>query len=387
MASSRPFAVIVLFSWITVGSLQPGSAAQSHTNVPLAQELQRVLDTAISSTGGTGVSAAVLMQDGALWKGAAGFSNPHDSVPIRPDMLFTICSIGKNYVAALALQLVDEGKISLDDPVGKWLADINNVDRAITVRQLLSHTSGIFDYVKHPQSPYALPVESIEHTKIWSVEEILGGLVAEPYYAPGEGWRYSTTNYLILRLILEEVTGSTLSEMLEARVLSPLDLRGTVPVDGAERIPATFEVAHHWYDVDEDGQLDDLSKNSRNWYTIVPHLIYATAEDVARWSQALFSSEMLQQHTRDEMVAFYRPTPDEPWSGYGLGIGEFPPEMVSGETAWGHAGRDFGWTAVMLYFPRLQVHMAVLMNDNNMDCFFSVIDGLLKVIQANIDSK
>jgi D-alanyl-D-alanine carboxypeptidase len=342
---------------------------------------------AISSRGGTGVSAAVLIRGGALWKGAAGFSNPTDSTPIHPDMLFTICSIGKNYVAALTLQLVDEGEISLDDPIGKWVAGLNNVDRAITVRQLLSHTSGIFDYVKHPQSPYALPAALIEPTRIWSAEEILDNLVAEPYFAPGEGWKYSTTNYLILRLILEEVTGSTLSEMLEARILSRLDLRDTVPVDGAESIPDRFEIAHHWYDIDEDGQLDDLSEQSRNWYTIVPHLIYATAEDVARWSQALFFSEMLQKDTRDEMVAFYRPTPDEPFSGYGLGLGEFPPEMVSGETAWGHPGRDFGWTAVMVYFPRLEAHMAVLTNDNNMDCFFDVVKGLLNVIQANSDSK
>jgi D-alanyl-D-alanine carboxypeptidase len=376
-------AAIVGLVWLAFGLTSQAQAAQTDEAIPYAPDLQRVLESAISSTGGTGMAAAVALEPRGFWKGATGMSNPLDSTRIHPDLLFAPCSIGKTYVAALTLQLVDEGRLSLDDPVGTWIPAHRHVDSSITVRQLLNHTSGLADYVKHPRSPYALPVSSLDDTRVWTAEEILRDLLAEPHFAPGDGWRYSTTNYLLLRLMLERLTGSSLSELVETRLLTPLGLRGTVPIDGAEPLPDGFEIAHNWYDVDGDGRLDDLSLRSRNWYSIVPHLVYATAGDLARWSRALFSSDMLTDRTRRQMIDFHRPTPDEPFSGYGLGVGELPAEMVSGETAWGHPGRDFGWTAAMLYFPRLRVHMAVALNDNNLDCLFATVDGLLNVIQAN----
>ena len=82
------------------------------------------------------------------------------------------------------------------------------------------------------------------------------------------------------------------------------------------------------------------------------------------------------------MLEFHRPTPDEPYSGYGLGVGEFLSEMVGGELAWGHGGNDFGWTAVMVYFPRLGIHIAVLLNDNNLETLFFVIEGFIGVART-----
>jgi D-alanyl-D-alanine carboxypeptidase len=386
MAFKSKFYLLFLFLLLIHSTrLSFTQTAQNFQELPYGQELQRVLDDGIQTANGTGVSAAVITKEDRTWGGSAGMSNAVESERINSDMLFVICSIGKNYVASLTLKLVEEGLLSLEDPIQKWLPNYPNINNTIRIHQLLNHTSGIFDYVKHPRSPYQKPYSSIEFTRLWETETILKELVAEPYFQPGEDWHYSTTNYLLLRMIIEKVGGTDLSEMLRTRFFTPLALKNTVAVDRIEPVPQKFKVAHKWFDTDGDDALNDLSRQSRNWHSIVPHLIYSNASDLARWSQSLFQGKVLKPNTLEKMLEFHRPTPDEPYSGYGLGAGEFPRELFEGEQAWGHAGRDYGWTAVMVYFPRLETSIAVLINDNNMDCLFYVGRGLLKVIKKDLE--
>ncbi|UCG58774.1 MAG: beta-lactamase family protein, partial [Phycisphaerales bacterium] len=107
---------------------------------PIETHLQKVLDEGIRKYEARGVSAAVIFPDGKVWTGTSGIS--HGTVPIEPDMLFAIGSITKTFVAALTLQLVEEGILSLDDPLSKWLPAYPHVDSTATLRQLLNHTSG-----------------------------------------------------------------------------------------------------------------------------------------------------------------------------------------------------------------------------------------------------
>ena len=109
---------------------------------PIEDRLQQVLDHGIRKYEARGVSAAVIFPDGKIWTGTSGIS--HGTVPIEPDMLFMIGSITKNVVAALTLQLVEEGLLSLDDPLSKWLPEYPHVDSTASLRQLLNHTSGIY---------------------------------------------------------------------------------------------------------------------------------------------------------------------------------------------------------------------------------------------------
>jgi D-alanyl-D-alanine carboxypeptidase len=173
------------------GPDRPPSAA-APTELPYARGLARALNLSVRVTGGTGASASVIVAEQGAWSGASGISEP--DVPVTPDMLFDMASVGKNYLAALVLQLVEEGKLGLDDPLYRWLPDYAHIDRAITVRQLLNHTSGVHDFVEHPQSPYWMPFDAIEFGTASSPEEVVSTLVGEPYFAPGDGFRYSTTN-------------------------------------------------------------------------------------------------------------------------------------------------------------------------------------------------
>lgn len=369
--------------WI-VGFISCSQKPPVFPEVPFSDMLQDVIDSKLEDYDGTGVSVAVVIPGYKTWCGVSGMSDSSTSEPVQPDMLFGIASIGKNYVAALVLQLAEEGQLSLEDPVNKWLPSFPNIENTITVRQLLNHTSGIFDFVKHPKSPYATSFESLDFSKLWTTKEVITKLVSEPYFPPGEGWHYSTTNYILLRMIVERVTQSELSNELRKRFLNPLNLNHTVFIEGNGPFPEDIKVAHNWFDVDGDGNLEDISGKPKEWLSIVPHLTYATAEDLARWSDALFRAKVLSQSSLDQMLDFHRPTPREPYSGYGLGVWEWKRELLGGVQAWGHGGWGFGWIAALIYFPENTVSIAILMNDNNEKCMISIGTSLWDTIKSNL---
>ncbi|HEX9975575.1 MAG TPA: serine hydrolase domain-containing protein, partial [bacterium] len=122
------------------------------TGQAIQEALQAAMDESIENSGAIGVSAAVIFPDGKMWQGASGIS--HEGVPITTDMLFDIASIQKNFQAALALKLVEEGLIALDDPLEKWFPPYPNINGKITVRQVLNLTSGIDNFVEDPKSPF-----------------------------------------------------------------------------------------------------------------------------------------------------------------------------------------------------------------------------------------
>jgi len=303
-------------------------------------------------------------------------------------MLFNIASIGKNFVAILVCQLAQEGRLSLDDPLSKWLPDYPNIDKAITIRQLLNHTSGIFDWVRHPQSPYARPFHTIVFDEVSSPEEVVTRLVSEPYFPPGGGYHYSSTNYTLLGMIVREATGSTVAEEIRERFLKPLQLNHTFVLDAETRVPETMRVAHAWWDVGGDGTPDDVTSRPTTWIaTRSPALMYSTAEDLARWSQALYGGQVLNRTSLEQVLAFHRPTPTAPGgplaTGYGLGTQEF---RSGGVEMWGHLGWQVGYTSSMLYVPKRSASIVVLINDNNMMLINVAAIGLLTVMEYHFDT-
>jgi D-alanyl-D-alanine carboxypeptidase len=372
-------ALLWIFGFISFSQKSP-----VFPEIPFSDLLQDVIDSELESNNGTGVSVAVVIPGYKTWCGISGMSDPSASQTVQSDMLFGIASIGKNYVAALVLQLAEEGQLNLEDTVDNWLPSFPNIENTITVRQLLNHTSGIFDFVKHPKSPYAISFESLDFSKSWTTEEVIKELVSEPYFPPGEGWHYSTTNYTLLRMIVERITQSELSFELRKRFLNPLNLDHTVFIDANDPFPEDLKIAHNWFDVDGDGNLEDISDKPKEWLSIVPHLTYATAEDLARWSDALFRTRVISESSLDLMLDFHRPTPGEPCSGYGLGVWEWKNELLNGVQAWGHGGWGFGWIAALIYFPENKISMAILMNDNNERCLISIGTSLWNIIKSNL---
>jgi len=330
-----------------------------------------------------GISAAVKIPEQEIWTGTSGISTPAEL--LRTDMLFDIGSAGKNFIAALVLQLVEEEKLSLEDSLNKWLSDYPNVHNTTTIRQLLNCTSGIYDYVEHPLCPVQKRFITIDYTKEWTPEEILTTLVREPYFMPGTSWHYSSTNYILLKMIIEKITQSTVAEEIQSRFLTPLNLDNTL-VFFKEPLPTHLSIAHNWHDTDWDGLPEDISSNPRIWlYTASPLLIYSTAEDMVKWSQAFYNGNILSMASLDEMLTFVSPTPGEPQlSGYGLGTSKY---VVQGKEMWGHGGSIRGYCAIILYLPEYQTSIAALGNDDNGESLGYIFNSLVKVIVDYLSSR
>ncbi|MFB0543897.1 MAG: serine hydrolase domain-containing protein, partial [Candidatus Bathyarchaeia archaeon] len=274
------------------------------------------------------------------------------------------------------------------DPLRNYLPSYPNVDSDITIRQLLNHTSGLYHWVEHPQAPTRIPYNSIDFEKWWTTEEIFDKLIKEPYFPPGKGWHYTQTGYILGTLIVEQITRSKVSMEIQKRLLDPLNINGML-LDLTEPIPSHFKIAHNWVDTDRDGILEDVSSRSRNWINSLSRILFYTrAEDLARWSHALYHGEVLSQASLGEMLSFHSPCPGEPLvAGYGLGVMKFSRDSIQGEQVWGHIGSTPGYRAFLGYLPKHDVSMSVLINS---DCSDEVcgrlINALLKIIVNHLNS-
>jgi D-alanyl-D-alanine carboxypeptidase len=374
----KPFHNLLVSVLVAFNIMFLVEAVLADPGATLAEELQQVLDTELVKHDGKGVSAAVIIPGRKPWLGTSGIS--HAAVAITPDMLFGIGSNTKNFMAALILQLAEEGKLSLEDQLNQYLPDYANINNTITIRQLLNHTSGVYNITEHPSFWDTIFANRF---KVWTPEALLTQFVSQPYFPPGTGWHYSNTNYTLLGMIVEAVTASQVSTELRNRFWGPLGLARTF-LDIEEPIPVTEVLAHRWYDFFGDGTPDDISwlprisEFSAYW---TAGAMFSTAEDVAKWSQALFRGHVLSRASLDQMLTFHSPTPGEPQMiGYGLGTLKFAPGLVAGEEAYGHGGWVFGYSTAMAFLPDYDVSIVILLNVNNEDCLAAMANGLVEAV-------
>jgi len=323
----------------------------------IEDRMQKVLEKGISKYGVRGVSAAVILPDGRIWTGTSGIS--HDTAAMQPDMLFAIGSITKNVVAALTLMLVEENVLSLEEPLSRWLGNYPHIDSKITIRQLLNHTSGIYMFWDNQQIWDDLKKD---RTKVWSAEEVLS-YIKEPYFAAGDGWRYSNTNYLLLAMIIEKATGSSLSSELKKRFWGPLGIDNAY-LSQQEDIPDNQ--AHVYGDNfnfgDSEIDLTFLPRASHESIGFGSSGIFITAEGLARWSHGLFEGKILQRESMDEMLQFVKFRPVANMRAYGLGVQLYTRSFSSGKQAIGHGGGNIGSTTYMVYLPEYHVSIVVMIN-------------------------
>jgi D-alanyl-D-alanine carboxypeptidase len=316
----------------------------------LRRALQRIVERTVRRSRLPALSIAVRLPGGETWTAVDGFAQYSPERRATEDTVFAIASVTKTFVAALILQLVDEGRLDLDDRLSGYLPDIPWAGQ-VTIRQLLSHRSGIYNYFESPR--YNRQVFA-DPDRLWTYEDILG-LVKEPYCRPGRCYHYSNTNYVLLGRVAEVITGTPLHALLRARFFDPLGLDHTF-YQPDEPTPA--DAAHgHWA---FSGGFTDHTGDQ----TVIPTLaaasvagpagaIASTAADLARWAAALYGGEVLSPDSRREMLRVLPP------DGYGLGVRR---EVVLGHVAYGHRGGIRGFVSSMFYFPKEDVAIAVLSN-------------------------
>jgi len=337
----------------------------SQNNLSLEEKFQKTLNKGLQKYQVKGVSAAIKFPNQKILKVVSGIS--HDTISIKPDMLFAIGSITKNVVAALIMQLSEEGLLSLEDPLSKWLPIFPNVDSTITIRQLLNHTSGLYMFWLNQQIWDDLKKD---RDKIWTPEEVLS-YIKEPHFQPGEGYRYSNTNYLLLAMIITKATGSSLSTEMRNRFWEPLGIKHAY-LSIEEEIPD--KLAHVWGDnFDNDGSFRDITFLPRASHESISYGsagLFMTAEDLANWSDALFQGKVLSRSSLEQMVEFNE-------SGYGLGVGQFDRRFARGQIAFGHGGGNIGTTSFMIYLTEHNVSIAVMINAFHSSCLDFITKGLI----------
>jgi D-alanyl-D-alanine carboxypeptidase len=324
------------------------------------RRLQTNLNLALGSVIGAAVGISSPKGD---WFGASGIANLRTGVSVQADDRFQVGSITKPFVSTIVLQLFQEGKLTLEDAINQWLSpdlirQIPNGEQ-ITIRQLLGHTSGLPDYV-----PSLLSV-GVNLFREWQPQELIELLVgAEALFAPGADWEYSNTNYVLLGLIVETITRSTIAQQIRDRILDPLALKDTF-FAGAEPIPGNT-VSGYW-DVNEDGKLDDVSNLSLSWAGAAGALVSNT-HDLNRFAKALFGGELLKPATLEQMLDFRTDIGSNSFSGYGLGIARL---RTSEGTFYGHTGLTLGFRSSLWYSPETQLIYVDLQNTRRYNNLFS----------------
>jgi D-alanyl-D-alanine carboxypeptidase len=217
----------------------------------------------------------------------------------------------------------------------------------------------------------------------WTPEEVLRGFVLDPRFPPGSGWNYSDTGYLLLGMVARRASGAEVSAELRTRFWIPLGLNSTF-LESEET--STGTLAHGWYDLDRDGDLDDMALVPRAAIYSVAWTaggMVSTAEDLVRWSDALFRGRVLKEDSLGQMLTFHSPTPGEPYIvAYGLGALVYPPALMGDERAIGHGGNIPGYLNAMVYLPAYEISLTVLMNDNNERCIETIPGDLVRSLVA-----
>jgi D-alanyl-D-alanine carboxypeptidase len=345
----------------------------------LSDELQEALDKARTELGVIGVSSAVITPDEGLWLGVSGVSDRNPPKNIQPDMLFTIGSITKNFTATLILQLAEEGILDLGDTVGDWLPDLpersaRHIDDNITIRQLLNHTSGLHNFLAKENRMWYIATRWLTPFKIWEPEDTLR-FVKRPYSTPGEGVYYSSTNYILLGMIIEKATNSTVAVEFSNRFFDPLGLESTF-LEMME--PFSGELAH--------GHIDFLGFNidianwpreavvSSGWTSAS---ILSTAEDLAIWAKALFGGSILSANYLEQMLDFID-TGEDIWYFEKVGLGTWAYEHPEFGEIWYHDGQYRGCASFMGYLRDYDTVLVLLFNEAQPDAL-AVINALLEV--------
>lgn len=355
----------LIFSFVVCLLLAATVHAQTAVaNTPALQRaLQLKLDEWHKAGSFPGATLGVVLANGESFGLAVGFSDRETRTPMKPTDRMLAGSVGKTFAAATALQLVKEGKIGLDDKIEKylgrepWFSRLPNA-KDITVRQLMNHTSGLVRYEFKEQFTKDLTANP---NKVWIPAELVAYLLDEkPPFEVGKGWDYSDTNYIVLGMIIEKVTGRQFYDEANRRLLKPLKLTATIPQDG----PRLKGVVQGYAGPNNPfGGTDAMIVNGR--FAINPQFEWtgggyaSTAHDLARWAKMIyegkaFSPELLPQ-VLDGVPA--------PMLGgetqYGLGV--IIRKTTLGK-AYGHSGFFPGYMTEMMYFPEHKVAVAVQVN-------------------------
>jgi CubicO group peptidase (beta-lactamase class C family) len=298
-----------------------------------------------------GPGGAVIVTEGGktIYERGRGLANVETKNPIAPDTVFRIGSITKQFSAAVLLQLIHEGKLSLDDPLSKFLPDYPQPGASATVRELLNHTSGIQSYTDIP----GWMVEA-NTNRPYTTQQLIDVFKDKPQVTkPGETWAYNNSGYILVGAIIEKVTGKPWYQAVHDRIAVPLHLT-TLRYGTAESATPNMATG---YAIGADGKAGAAPKIDMSVPGAAGALI-GTVGDLATWANALHHGRVLDPVSYKEMITPTKTADGKEWPyGFGMAVGD-----IRGHLTIGHDGGIFGFVTSSVYVPEKDVFVAVFVN-------------------------
>jgi D-alanyl-D-alanine carboxypeptidase len=341
--------------------------------LPLENMLNNTLDSMQLYINNKSLNASIQLANTAIWSKAAGISSLVPYAAATTTDAYEIGSVAKTMTAGCVLHLVDQGLLNLDDSLHQWIDTIPYINPDITIRQLLRHQSGLYEVLNNPAHQPALLADV---DSIWSAKDFINAFIQPAPGVPGGSFSYCNTNYFLLGMIIEEVTGNPFHSEIRNRFLTPLNLN-TLAIPSLE--PFSSPVAHVWIDTDGDGTTDDDHSFFFNWFSLNSAVAaaggyYGTASDVSQWMRSYMRGDMhssgIMSQAQATISAGGMP------ATYGLGLMK---KTFLGYMAYGHGG-DLAYSASSWYFPAKDISITVLNNDAEVTSWelIPVVTALLK---------
>ena len=324
----------------------PTSQTVSRIDPQLQSSIDRIATQVLQARGIPSASVAVVQHGHLAYTHAYGLAHLDPKLPATPEMRYSIGSVSKQFTAAAILLLAEQGSLTLDDPVGNYIPGLTRGDQ-VTIRQILSHTSGYQDY--WPEDYLMTPM--FQPT---TAQHILDTWAKKPLdFDPGTKWQYSNTNYVIAGLIVEKITGAPLMDFLVQHIFRPLNMTSVWNSDEA-RLTSTDATSYIRAAL---GPLRPAPKEGRGWMFAAGELAM-TAHDLALWNESLIARSLLKPTSYDEMFKEVK-LPDGTGTHYGLGVEVLTSE---GHLIIEHSGEVTGFVSDNIVIPDLGVAVSVLTN-------------------------
>ena len=359
-------ALALPFLFSISASAEAPMKAQAAIHADLKTKIDEAANEVLAKTGVPSASIAVIKEGQIVYVNAYGNACLESKKAAAPEMRYSIGSISKQFTAAAILLLAQEGKLSLDDKVSKYLPNLTRANE-ISIRQVLSHTSGYQDY--WPQD-YLMPLMKTPTT----AEKIMAMWAKKPLdYEPGTKWQYSNTGFVIAGAIVEKVSGTSLFTFLQERVFKPLGMKSVWDSD-QKKLTEADAVG---YSRNALGPLRPSIKEGQGWMYAAGELAM-TAEDLARWDLSVMSHSLLKPDSYRELETEVRLN-NGAGTRYGLGIGV---TLENQRRVLQHDGEVMGFTAGNAIYPDDHIAVVVLINQDAVGAYEAITK---KIVSALFD--
>jgi CubicO group peptidase (beta-lactamase class C family) len=366
----RSYSFVHRFAIVIVLALASFHAsAQTQLSADLREKIDKLATDALGKTGVPSASVVVVKDGHIAYVKAYGDARLEPRTPATTEMRYSIGSISKQFTATAILLLQEQGKLSLDDKVGKFIPDLTRANE-VTIRQLLSHTSGYQDY--WPQD-YVMPMMLEPVT----AQKILDLWARKPLdFDPGTKWQYSNTNYVIAGVIVEKVAGRPLLQFLGEKVFTPLEMKSVANVD-QEKLGDSDPTGYLRYAL---GPLRPAPKEGKGWLFAAGELAMS-AQDLAKWDISIINQKLMKPSSYRELETEVL-LKNGLGTQYGLGV-DVNPE--AGHRALSHGGEVSGFTAENIVFPDERVAVVALTNQDAASAAGQIAHGIAPLLLATDD--